>query len=418
MSSLLLKNAVLDQSLSNILIKDGIFKSLDAPAYSNADSVLDCTNLAVLPAFYNAHTHSPMTLLRGYADDRELFDWLQNYIWPMEAKFTLDDIIAGTRLACLEMIKTGTVFAADMYWHFPEVSRTITEMGLRCCAGPIFLDAFDDSLTKPQFEEAERFYNSLPSFSELLIPAIMPHSVYGAKESTLRKVSEMAKQLQYPIQIHVAETEKEVKDCQSETGLTPFEYLDSLGLLTEKTVSVHSVHMTDEDAELVKRRGAKIAHVPVSNMKLSSGAFRAGLFADYLDSICLGTDGCSSNNNLSMIEEMKFASLLAKHSFECTQIFSSEAVFKFATRNGAAAYGFDGGVIEKGRPADCILVDTKSPFMTPGYDIVSDIVYSCDSSCIDTVICNGEILMQAGKVNGEAEIIERARESARKITEK
>ncbi|ARN55954.1 amidohydrolase [Sedimentisphaera salicampi] len=417
MSNLLLKNVILDKSSTNILVRNGVFESLSAADSAKADSVLDCTNLAVLPAFYNAHTHSPMTLLRGYADDRELFDWLQNYIWPMEAKFNLEDIIAGTRLACLEMIKTGTVFAADMYWHFPEVARTITEMGLRCCAGPIFLDAFDDSLTDPQFEEAEKFYDSLSGFSDLLIPAIMPHSVYGAKESTLRKVSEMAERLQYPIQIHVAETEKEVKDCLAQTGLTPFQYLDSLGLLTEKTVTVHSVHMTEDDAELVKKRGAKIAHVPVSNMKLSSGAFRAGLFTDYLDSICLGTDGCSSNNNLSMIEEMKFASLLAKHSFECTQIFSSEVVFNFATINGASAYGFNGGKIEKGRPADCILVDTKSPFMTPGYDIVSDVVYSCDSSCIDTVICNGNILMQGGIIPGEAEIIKKANKSARRITE-
>lgn len=413
--SILLKNVTHNGTQTDILIKGGLFKSLAAGADCAAGRVLDCSGKAILPGFYNAHTHAPMSLLRGYADDLELFEWLSKHIWPVEARLTEQDIRAGARLAMLEMIKTGTVFFADMYWRFSAAIEEAAAIGLRSCVGPLLLDAFDSSLTERQIADCEELISMLADLSPLITPALMPHSVYGVRRETLEYVAQKSAEHDLIVHIHLSETAKEVSDCIAQTGLRPAEYLDSLGLLTPRTIVAHAIHITPAEAELLIERGARIAHIPVSNMKLCSGFFPSKLFEHHQHLLTLGTDGCSSNNNLCMTEEMKFAALLAKHGHNHAAFFAAHDVFKMATVNGAAAYGLCAGKIEEGALADCILVDLDNPMLVPGYDIISDMVYSADSSCIDTVICAGKLLMENRKVPGEADIIAEAREAKSRI---
>ncbi|RKY48066.1 MAG: amidohydrolase [Candidatus Neomarinimicrobiota bacterium] len=409
MTSLLIREVVHKDRMVDVYIENGSIQHIDSKIAKSADEIMDCHGLkAILPAFYNGHTHAAMTLLRGYADDLPLFEWLNDYIWPAEATFTPEHIDAGTRLACLEMIRSGTVFFNDMYWNSPIVIRAATDMGMRICTGPIALDAYESGSRILQQKDREAFLQARESYSDLLIPSLNAHSIYSVLPETLETIRCILDKYDLYFHIHLSETQKEVNDCLKTHRCRPVEYLDKKGLLTPKTIVAHGIHLTDGEREILARRGVTLVHMPVSNMKLSNGSFdisgaeKAGL------KVILGTDGASSNNCLDMIGEMKTASLLAKHAWGDVTILPAEKVYHMATQAGAEAFGLHGGVIEEGRPADAILVDLKNPRLVPGYHLVSDMVYSADSSCIDSVICNGRFLMKNKQIEGEEAIIEKA----------
>lgn len=416
MHSLLIRNVRLDGQTRDVLIQDGRFARIEPRIEGQAKETLDAgERKAMVPAFYNAHTHAAMTLLRGYADDLPLFEWLQNYIWPMEAKLTAEDIYAGTKLGCVEMIRSGTVFCNDMYWHHAEAIRAVAEMGMRVCGGPVILDAFDPAHTPVQREAVESFLRRKDSFPPTVIPALAPHSVYGVRPETLAWIAEQAAASKVRVHIHLSETKKEVQDCIEQHGCRPTEYLHRMGLLSPRTLAAHAVHLSDRDRALLAENGVTVIHMPVSNMKLSNGAFdfpaarRQGL------RITLGTDGCSSNNSLDMIQEMKFGALLAKHFSGDPTAFPAPDAFRAATRDAAEAFGLDAGLIEPGRLADCLLVDLDAPRMTPAHNLVSNLVYSADSSVIDTVICGGRILMKNRIIEGEEEILREAQSAVQRM---
>lgn len=383
----LIKNTVLDGRPCNVLIEDGRFVALDVPADTPAAEVLDAAGAAMLPAFYNTHTHAAMTLMRGYGDDKPLMEWLEKYIWPFEDTLGADDIRRGSEMAVREMIGTGTVFFNDMYFFIDETLDVVDRAGMRASIGVTMLDSHPLVMR----EEKEKMLRRWRDTDRLSL-AVAPHAVYTACRETLLRSMRLARESGRKLHIHLSETRKEVDDCVAATGMTPVRYLDSIGFLGPDVIAAHCVHVDKEEWDILAARGVTVAHCPCSNMKLGSGRFPYELAIASGVRIALGTDGCSSNNNLDMREEMKMAALLAKLDGDAS-LLPARQVLEWATRNGAEAFGIDAGVIAPGKLADAILIDTSGPKMQPCHDLVSNWVYSADSSCIKHVICNGKTIL-------------------------
>lgn len=412
---LIVRNASLKgQSVDLYITGNRISRIVPHPSASvsspdSPDAVcVDAQGMSVFPAFYNTHNHAAMTLLRGYADDLLLMEWLEKHIWPAEARFTDEHIRVGVRLACLEMIKSGTVFFNDMYWKEEVALPVVEAMGLRAALGVLLIDTQDSREQERNFGLLEQF---VPKPDGRVSLAVAPHSVYTVSGELLRKSAEAARRNGQKIHIHLCETQGEVESCLKQHGCTPVAYLDRMGFLGDDVIAAHVVHVTDEDIRLLAERGVTVAHCPVSNMKLSSGIAPVQKMLEAGCRVTLATDGCSSNNNLDMREEMKIAALLAKVS-SGPQALPAGEVLRMATRAGAETFGWDAGAVEEGRLADLILVRNDRACMTPMFHPESNWVYAADSSLIDTVICDGRMLMQGRKVEGEEEILADARRIA------
>ena len=391
MGSLLIKDVRLDDRITDILIADGRFKSLEAPAGTVADKVIDASGMAILPPFYNTHTHAAMTLLRGYADDMPLHKWLQEYIWPYEDKLTPQDIREGSRLAVREMIKTGTVFFSDMYFDIEETVDVVRESGMRAAIGVTFVESHSKSQQAEKLELLKHWTD--PTGGRITL-TVAPHAVYTVGPDLLVRCADTARSLGLKLHIHLCETRKEVDDCLAEHGMTPVRYLDSLGFLGPDVIAAHVVHVDPEEAAILAERGVTISHCPCSNLKLASGFFPYKLLQEAGCRITLGTDGASSNNNLDMREEMKFAALVSKACSGNPEVMPAAEAMDMACRQGAEAFGINAGVIAEGKLADAILVDLSDVRMQPCHHLLSNWVYAAGSSCIDTVICDGNILME------------------------
>ena len=391
MESLLIRNVQLEGRLSNILIEEGRFKDLAAPSDAPCAHVLEADGMAILPPFYNTHTHAAMSLLRGYADDMPLQKWLNEYIWPFENKMTAADIREGSRLAVREMIRTGSVFFSDMYFDIEETIDVVQEYGMRAAIGVTFVDSHSKSQQTEKLEML-RHWND-PTGGRITL-TVAPHAIYTVGEDLLLRCAATARELGLKLHIHLSETRQEVDDCIRDHGTTPVRYLERLGFLGPDVIAAHVVHVDEEEAAILASRGVTISHCPCSNMKLASGVFPYRMLRDAGCRITLGSDGDSSNNNLDMREEMKFAALLAKVSSGDPEILPAGEVVAMATRNGAEAFGIDAGVIAPGKLADAVLVDLRGEKMQPCHNLLSNWVYAADSSCIDSVVCQGRILME------------------------
>ena len=412
--SILIQNIRIGNEIADIAIEGNSISRIAVGITGNFEKIIDGSGKLAVPPFYNTHGHAAMTLFRGIADNLELFDWLFNHIWPAEEHLTEQSVYAGTKLAILEMIKTGTVFFNDMYFYPQATIRAAEEMGIRANIGMISADR-----TPPEKREKYRRHNDMiwerrKDFSGRIQLSIAPHAIYTVTEETLLSAAEHSRKER--IHIHLAETKQEVEDCKREhNGMTPVQYLDHLGVLTDQTLCAHSIHLSDEDIDILSARRAILSYMPCSNYKLSSGKFR---FRKTMDSGCrvtFGTDGCASNDTLSMFDEMKFGAFSARNEQEQPTKCSAEEIFRCATKNGAEAFGINGGEIKEGKAADLLLIDLNTPMMVADHDLISNLVYAADSSCVDTVICDGRILMQNRIVPGEREIIEEARFEARKL---
>jgi len=379
-----------------------------------AEFLIEGKDKAAIPGLFNAHTHAAMTLLRGYADDMQLQEWLSTRIWPTEAKMTEDDVYWGTKLACLEMIKSGTTFFNDMYWHWRGSVRAVTESGIRAALSAVFIDGFDEERAKEQMKRNEALYEESKKMSKRIIFTLGPHAIYTVSEESLCWVRDFADKHDLLVHIHLSETEREVRECVEGYGMRPVEFLDSIGFLSPRTIAPHCIHLSRKEIELLKKRDVKIVHTPASNMKLASGRMpyeelkRAGLQSN----IALGTDGCASNNNLDMFEEMKIASLFQKAFSGDTTSLPANETLALATRNAAKIFRLNSGVIAEGKLADVVLLDLKKVELVPNHNLTSNIVYSANGSCVDTVICDGRILMEGRKVEKEDEIKDKAKEVA------
>ena len=400
------KNLLLEGRAVDLSVADGRIAAL-APA-----APAPARPRPVVPAFYNCHTHLAMSLLRGGADDLALMPWLREHIWPAEARLTDEIVYAGARLAILELIRSGTVFANDMYWHAPMVARAAEEMGIRCAVSMQTVETGGPGVDDPRNAAANAALEGLPKdASSRVFTTLAPHAVYTVCEATLRRLAARARAEDRFVHIHVAETREEVARCRAaHGGRTPVRHLLDCGLLGPKTIMAHGVHLTDDDIAIVRDTGAVLVENQQSNLKLASGLFPYARTAACRRA--LGTDGAASNNALSMFAEMKCAALVAKIESGDPTVAPAEEVLRLATRGGAAAFGLDAGEIRAGAAADFLILDPDAAPLVPGRSLASDLVYAADPSCVDTVVCAGRVLMEGGVVPGAAEIVAAAREAA------
>ena len=389
MGKMLIRNVLCAGRKTNILIEGNRFSSLDAPEKVPFAKVIEADGLAILPPFFNTHTHAAMSLLRGYADDMELHKWLTEYIWPYEAKMTSDDIEKGSYLAVREMIATGSVFFNDMYFDIDRTVKAVDELGIRAALGVTFMESHTKAQQSEKIDIIKHW--SDPTGGRITI-TVAPHAIYTVGSELLKKTAELARENGLKYHIHLSETESEVADCIRLHGCRPVEYLENLGVLGPNVIAAHVVHVNEKEADILAGRGVTISHCPCSNMKLASGIFPYKMLSKAGCRITIGTDGDSSNNNLDMREEMKFAALLAKVSSGDPQAAPAEEILRCATAAGAEAFGIDSGRIEEGALADALLVDLGDIKMQPCHNLVSNWVYAADSRAIKTVICDGRIV--------------------------
>ena len=393
MPSLLIRNATLNGAAVDALILDGVFTEIAQSIKPPSDvAVLDAGGKILAPAFYNAHTHSAMSIMRGLADDLRLEVWLNEHIWPFEAKLTEDDVRRGVRLAAEEMIRSGTVFFNDMYW-MPDIALQVAdEMGLRAVIGSCLISNPLAAFTRA--EELEEAYRHV-RHKNLLALAHAPHAVYSTNERLLRETAEKARADGRFIHVHASETRAEVDGCLNDHGMTPISWLDHCGLVTERTILAHGVHLTDDDIRIIRERRAVVVHNPCSNYKLCSGQFDfRRVYEQGGCRVALGTDGCASNNNLSFFDEMKLAAFNAKIQSGDPECGRATDIWRIATRGGAEAFGLNAGEIAVGKLGDAILLDPSVPALNPLHNLASALVYAADTFCVDTVICDGRILMR------------------------
>ncbi|PWJ67073.1 MULTISPECIES: amidohydrolase [unclassified Fibrobacter] len=413
MAKTILKSVLHQGNLCDILISNKRFAKIGGltPKDFEKAKVVDCSGLAILPPFYNGHCHAAMTLLRGYADDMPLQEWLQNHIWPFEGKMKPKDIEIGSRLAVLEMIKSGTVFFADMYWHREQTMKVVKEMGIRATIGVTFAEGL---VSEEAIDANFKFVQDHRFESDRVKLAVMPHSPYMVGEKLFKRCVKVARQEEMILHTHLAETKKEVLDCKKANGCTPVELMDRYGVLGGDFVAAHCVHLSKSDMELMADSSSAIILNPCSNLKLNSGIPKIPQLLDAGILLGIGTDGASSNNNLDMHEDMKFAALLAKASGRADTLPADE-VLKMASFNTAVAYGVEGGLVKEGFLADAILVDLKNERLNPCHNLVSNWVYGADSSAIHSVICNGEFVMENRHVDGEEDIVREAELCAKRL---
>jgi len=385
MERILLKNVFLDDAKTCILIEDGKFKDLSAPESVPDAKVIDASTLAIVPAFYNVHTHAAMNLLRGYADDIALETWLNDYIWPFEAKLTSADVRRGSQMAVKEIVETGSVFMNDMYFDVEETIDEIDKAGIRAAIGITVMENHSKVVEDAKWEFVRNWQDPTGGRIQLVLA---PHAIYTVGAEKLKKTASFARKQGLKLHTHLAETRTELEDCKRNFGTTPVRYLDSLGYLGPDVVLAHCIYVDDEEWDILAERGVTVVHCPCSNMKIASGRFP---FEKALASgvrITLGTDGSCSNNNLDLREEAKFAALLAKVNGDPTLLPATE-VLKWATVNGAQTFGINAGEVAVGREADFILLDMTNTRMQPCHNLISNWIYAADSSAISSVWCQG-----------------------------
>jgi 5-methylthioadenosine/S-adenosylhomocysteine deaminase len=391
-----------------------------ATAYVAAETI-DAHDQVVLPGLINTHTHAPMVMFRGLADDLALMDWLQKYIFPAEAKTVTPAFVrTGTRLAALEMIESGTTAYADMYYFEEEIAKATREAGLRGVLGQTIIQfPVPDAKTPAEgLARAERFIQAFKD-DPLIVPAVAPHALYTNDKATLLACADLARKYQVPVIIHVAETEDELKGAREQHQATPVQYLESIGFFGPRTLAAHGVWVNDEDIKILARRGVGVAHNPESNMKLASGAAPVAKFLAVGVAVGLGTDGAASNNDLDMFEAMRQASFLAKLTTRDPTAVPARTALDMATIGGARAMGMDRsiGSLEAGKRADVIAVSMSSARQTPLYDPVSHLVYVTRGDDVRTTIVNGKVLMKDRQLRtlDRAAVIAEANELARKV---
>ena len=352
---------------------------------------MDGSDMVVMPGLINTHTHVAMALLRGISDDVPLMEWLEQHIWPVEAKMGYKEVYDGARLGILEMLMGGTTTFVDMYPYEEAVAEAAQSAGIRAVVSPCPMDFRMDHFENDWRQVQKRF-----SDSPLVSMWMGPHAIYTLSGKNLQRSISLSKELGVGSHVHLAETQTEQDNCMAQHGMSPTEYLEKEGLFTTKTLAAHCVVMSDHDIEILARNGVSVAHNPQSNMKLASGIAPVKRMLDAGINVSLGTDGASSNNDLDMWEEMRTASLLQKVNTLDPCAIPAYTALQMATVNGAKAIGREGelGVIAPGALADILLVDITKPHLYPHTNIISELVYSTHASDVNTVIVNGEIVVR------------------------
>lgn len=422
--TILIKNTIIIANKikkGSILIENDKITGIEENLSSKeADTVIDGEGKILIPGLVNTHTHLSMSLLRGLADDLVLDTWLNDHIWPTEANLDGDICYVGAKLACAEMIKSGTTTFNDMYFYMDHVAQAVDESGIRGNISHGMLDQGDEEKRKAEYKESMRIIDKCHNTADGRIKVSLgPHAPHTCSTELLSWVRKKASQLDVRIHIHISETEFEVKDIIDTYHARPFEYLDDISFLDDDVLAAHGVWLSDNEMEIIKERGINISHNPVSNMKLASGISPIAKMLDKDINVSLGTDGAASNNNLDMLEEMKIAAIQQKVNTSDPTVLNADEVFKMATTNGAAALGLEDevGTIGVGKKADLVLINMKAPHLSPYRHPISHLIYAANGGDVDTVICNGQILMQERELltMNEKALIEEAEEATREL---
>ena len=376
------------------------------------DEVLDADGMALLPGFINGHTHAAMTLFRGYADDLPLMEWLERHIWPAEARLEADDVYWGARLACAEMIRTGTVRFWDMYWQPGATARAVADSGLRATIGAPLIDVTGGGLEGLR-RAAEEGLAELDDAPATVTASLAPHAIYTVSPESLAWIGERSRQSDLPIQIHVSETESEVHDCLELHGVRPVELLDRCGVLGPRTALAHSVWLDESERELIAARGSTVVTNPVANMKLAVGAaFDLAAARGRGIPVGIGTDGAGSNNSLDLLADAKHLALLQKHEAADAAAAPAEEVLAIVAGRRAPLLG--AGELAPGEAADFLLARTDRPELGIG-SLAAGLVYASSGAVVDTTVVAGRVLMRGGAVEGVEETVARARERAERL---
>jgi 5-methylthioadenosine/S-adenosylhomocysteine deaminase len=378
------------------------------------DQHIDAGGMALTSPLVNGHTHAAMTLFRGFGDDLPLMEWLETKIWPAEAALTPDDCYWATRLACIEMIRSGTSRFFDMYWHGTQVARAVADAGMRATVSVVLIDGLDPAKGAALRGQALESLDELRAFGDLITPSLGPHAIYTVSSGSLEWLAEVSADRGVPVQIHLSETRKEVDDCVDANDARPAPYLDRLGLLGPDVVLAHGCWLDAAELELIGERGATVVTNPTSNMKLAGGrTFPYPEAVSHDVPIGLGTDGTSSNNNLDLLEAMKVLALTQKHSADDPAVLPAGETLAIAQGRRSALLG--GTPLERGQPADFLLIRTDLPETSVG-DLAADLVYAANGYAVDTTVVSGRVLMRDRRIEGTDEVIAQVRERSARLT--
>ena len=403
-----------------IAVKDGavsyVGDAVSAPEL-RAENVLEGKGKLAMPGLINCHTHLAMTLFRGLAEDATLKTWLSETIWPLEAKLRPQDVYAGSLLGCLEMIRNGVTCFADMYFYEHKVAEAVEKAGLRAVLASGILEVSDWGRSEKMLKEAVGFAKRYRGYADgRITTSLGPHTVFACSEELLVKVREKASQADVGIHIHIAESKEMAEKIGRESSSSEVELLEKLGFLADDVLAAHCIHLTHEDMAILAKRGVKVVHNPVANLKLAQGVAKVKELMDAGVTVGLGTDGAASNNSLDMFESMKVAALIQKAISGDPSALPSKKVLEMATIRGAKALELEEkvGSLEVGKRADIILIDLKKPNLTPLHDLCASLVYSAHGYDVDSVIVDGEVLMENREVKtlDEEAVMEKAQDAA------
>lgn len=397
----------------------GLWPAGSRPVEANAEQTLEAEGLVAMPGMVNAHTHCAMTLLRGYADDMPLMEWLKKRIWPFEMKLNADDVYWGSMLGIVEMIRGGVTCFNDMYHHFEAAARAAIDSGIRANVSGVLLAFLPDA--RKRLEDAIAFAREWHGRGEGRLATMLgPHAPYTCPNHLLERVIEGANEVGVGIHIHVAETKEEIESSRKEFGQTPVERLQEIKLLDIRPVlAAHCVHLTDDDIATLAEKRVGICHCPGSNMKLASGIAPVPRLLKAKAVVGLGTDGPASNNNLDMLEEARLAALVHKVAGEDPTLVTARQALEMATRGSAQALGIGDrvGQIKVGLKADIAMLDFHQAHLYPPHDIISHLVYAARAGDVRTVFVNGRPLMLDRKLQlvDEEEVYHQVEERLRRL---
>ncbi len=384
--------------------------------------IIDASQCIVLPGLVNAHGHTAMTLFRGFADDLPLKEWLYKKIFPAEsALLSPETVYWGALLGALEMIASGTTTVSDGYFYQDATARAFQKAGLRALIAQGVIDFPAPGVPDPKenLRTGREFLQKWSGRSDLVHPGLFCHSLTTCTESTLQGAMKMSMEFGSPLQIHLSETKEEVHEVLARTGKRPVSYLESVQLLSNRMIAVHCVHLADEEMELIARRGVGVVHCPESNMKLASGPAKISRMMEKGALVGLGTDGCASNNDLDLFQEMDTAAKLDKVYTSNPMNMQASTVLKMATCWGARVLGLEReiGTIEVGKKADIIVVDLQSPHLVPLYHPISTLVYAASGGDVKHVMIDGKIVMRDRRIThvDSAEVMAKVKEITEKI---
>lgn len=398
--TILIKNAKIlpmdgsDIFTSDLFIEGRYIKKIEKNISDEADQTIDASNMVLMPAFINSHSHVGMSLFRNYGEEVDLYTWLNDYIWPLEEKLDNRQTYLASMLSLIEMANNGIGTFADMYFFSEATIKACQEIGLRAQISRGLSIPDDDDY---RLKENINLYKKYKDY-DLIDIGLGPHAIYTSNLDHLKKISDLAYKYKMPIHIHLSETKKENEDCIERFGMTPTEVFEKAGIFKHKTIAAHGVYLTDNDLDIIKENKISIIHNPSSNLKLKSGFMNLSRLLDKGINVCLGTDSSASNNKLSILREMELAALVSK--LYSSRIVTAREILEMATINGAKALGLDDkiGSVKVGKEADLILIDLDNINHTPTNNILSSLIYSSYEKDIKCTIVNGNIVAKDGKI--------------------